>query len=188
MKKINPNKASDVYKIKPAIIKDLTPFIAPILTKLFNRSIEEHNYPDSLKITKVIELYKAKEKDLPGNYRPISLLPIIAKILDVLINNQIMTHLTKHNIISPTQYAFRPNSNTTLALQTIINRIHKHKADKQPLLAIYIDLSKAYDTISHEKLIHKLQNNFNFTQGTTNFFRSYLQRRTLNMRNQQQKP
>jgi hypothetical protein len=184
MKKINPNKASDIYKIKPAIIKDLTPFIAPILTLLFNRSIEEHNYPDSLKITKLIELYKAKEKDCPANYRPISLLPIIAKILDVLINNQVMAHLTEHNIISPTQYAFRPNSNTTLALQTILNRIHKHKSNRQPLLAIYIDLSKAYDTISHDKLIRKLQHDFNFTEGTTEFFRSYLQRRTASLHTQ----
>ena len=71
-----------------------------------------------------------------ANYRPISLLPIIAKVFDILINNQLMTHLTQHNIISPTQYAFRPNSNTTMALR----KIHRYKKDKQPTLAIYIDL------------------------------------------------
>jgi hypothetical protein len=52
MKKINPNKASDIYKIKPAIIKDITPFLAPVLSHLFNRAINEHEYPDSLKSPK----------------------------------------------------------------------------------------------------------------------------------------
>ena len=116
MKNINPNKANDIYKIPPAILKDMTPFLAPILTKLYNKAIDEHNYPDALKFTKVIEIYKKKEKFLPENYRPISLLPIIAKILDTIISSQIMTHLTRHNMISSTQYAFRPNSSTTLAL------------------------------------------------------------------------
>ena len=147
LNKINRNKAKDIHKIKPAIIRDLAPFIAPILTTLFNKAIDDNKYPDSLKLTKVIELYKSKDKTLPANYRPISLLPIIAKVLDIIINKQLMSHLTTHNIISPTQYAFRPNSNCTLALQTIIDKIVKHKTQRKPTLAIYIDLSKAYDTV-----------------------------------------
>ena len=177
MKKMKRNKASDIYKIKPTIMRDLTEFIAPIITELINTSIDEGDYPDALKLTKVIELYKAKDRTLPKNYRPISLLPIIAKLVDTLFNNQLMEHLTKHNIISPTQYAFRPNSSTTLALQTILDQLRKHKNDKQPTLAIYIDLSKAYDTISHEKLLHKLQHDFNFTPHTVSIFRAYLTNR-----------
>ena len=181
MNKINRNKASDIFKIKPAIIKDITPFLAPVLSHLFNKAIDEHEYPDSLKVTKFIEVYKAKEKEKPANYRPISLLPIIAKLFDTLINNQMMHqmmhHLTTNNIISPTQYAFRPNSSTTLALQTILNKLHKHKSQHNPLLAIYVDLSKAYDTISHKRLLHKLRHDFNFTEPTTAFFASYLHNR-----------
>ena len=177
MSKLNRNKASDIYKIKPTMIRDLTPTLAPILTPILNEAIDRHEYPDSLKVTKVIELYKKKSRTLPENYRPISLLPIIAKVFDTILNKQIMTHLTKHNIISPTQYAFRPNSSTTLALQTIINNIHRQKRKRQPTLAIYVDLSKAYDTISHDKLLHKLRHEFNFTEGTTLFFRSYFTNR-----------
>jgi hypothetical protein len=184
MKLINRNKASDIYTIKPTILKDLTPFLSPILTTLFNRSIDENEYPDSLKLTKAIELYKAKDKTLPENYRPISLLPIIAKLLDTIINEQLMVHLTKHNIISPTQYAFRPNSNCTLALQTILNNIMKSKKNHKPTLAIYIDLSKAYDTISHEKLIRKLRDEFNFTPATVAFFASYFQNRLQSIHTQ----
>jgi hypothetical protein len=177
MKKIDGNKASDIYKIKPILIKDLTTFLVPILTPLFNRTIDEHDYPDSLKFTKVIEIYKAKDKTLPENYRPISLLPIIAKILDTLINEQLMNHLIEHSLISATQYAFRPNSSTTLALQTVLNKIYKNVKNRNPTLAIYIDLSKAYDTISHEKLLHKLRHEFNFTPKTADFFASYFRNR-----------
>ena len=72
LEKIDPTKASDIYKIKPAIIKDLAPFITSLLTQLFNEAIKEHKYPDALKFTKVIEIYKSKDKKLPVNYRPIS--------------------------------------------------------------------------------------------------------------------
>lgn len=177
LKNINPNKASDIYKIKPIIIRDLATFLAPIITTHFNKAIDEHEYPNSLKLTKVIELYKAKDKTLPENYRPISLLPIIAKVFDQIINNQIMEHALKHDILSKTQYAFRPNSNTTLALQTIINRLNKSKKNKQATTAIYIDLSKAYDTVSHQKLLHKLKHNFNFTPNTISFIETYFKDR-----------
>jgi hypothetical protein len=177
MQRINPNKASDIFKIKPAIIRDLTPFLAPILTRLYNQAINENDYPDPLKVTKLIELFKKKSRIFPKFYRPISLLPIIAKVFDTLINNQIMHHLTTNNIISPTQYAFRPNSSTTLALQTVIDKLHKHIKERRPTLAIYIDLSKAYDTVSHTKLLNKLRHDFNFTPETVTFFASYFRNR-----------
>jgi hypothetical protein len=175
---LNPNKASDIYDIKPIILKSLTPTLAPILTSLYNESIEQHHYPDALKITKLIILFKSKEHNLPENYRPISLLPIIGKILDKIINDQIMTHCIKHNILSPTQYAFRPNSNTSLALQTILDKLQQHISNKQPTLAIYLDLSKAYDTVSHQKLLFKLQHIFNFDPHTISFLTSYFTNRT----------
>ena len=126
----------------------------------------------------MIALHKKNERNLPENYRPISLLPIIAKILDKIINDQIMTHCIKHNIIATTQYAFRPNSSTSLALQTILDKLNQHITKKQPTLAIYLDLSKAYDTISHQKLLHKLQHTFNFDPNTITFLTSYFTNRT----------
>jgi len=96
-----------------------------------------------------------------------------------------MTHLLKHNILSRTQYAFRPNSNITLALQAIIGDIQKHKSNHNPTLGIYIDLSKAYDTIEHEKLFYKLEHEFNFTPETLMFFRSYFKNRQQSTHTQQ---
>jgi hypothetical protein len=180
MRKINPNKATDIYSITPAIIRDLSDFLPPILSPLFNKSIEEAQYPDALKYTKLIELYKSGDTALPTNFRPISLLPIIAKLLDTMINDQLMEHLLKTKQISPTQYAFRPGSDTTLALLKVLNDIHSstdNSPKRKPTIGFYIDLSKAYDTISHDKLIEKLEKEFNFTPDTVKFFRSYLQNR-----------
>ena len=94
---------------------------------IFNRAVREGSYPDVLKVTKVVELYKGGDVEEATQYRPISLLPIIAKLIDKLINTQLMKHLVENNIISHTQYAFRPNSNTTMALQTILTDIHRHR-------------------------------------------------------------
>jgi hypothetical protein len=177
MKKINPHKATDIYKITPAIIKDLQDYLPSKITPLYNESIDNNEYPDSLKYTKLIELYKAGDPKLPINYRPISLLPIIAKLLDTIINKQLMDYLLGNRIISPTQYAFRPKSNTTTALQVVVNNLHKQKNKHIPTIALYIDLSKAYDTVSHEKLLKKLRHEFNFTTETTQFFKSYFTNR-----------
>ena len=98
-----------------------------------------------------------------------------------------MHHLTTYNIISPTQYAFRPNSNCTLALQTIIDKIHYSKNQHKPTIAIYVDLSKAYDTISHAKLLHKLQHEFNFSPSTVAFFASYFRNRQQSLHTQHAK-
>eukprot|EP00732_Lithocolla_globosa_P003922 Lithocolla_globosa_v1_NODE_3356_length_1691_cov_159.229829.p2 type:complete len:195 gc:universal NODE_3356_length_1691_cov_159.229829:751-167(-) len=177
MNELNSNKAEDIYHIKPSMLKALTPTLAPILTTLYNQAISENLYPDALKITKLIALFKKDNQILPKNYRPISLLPIIGKILDKIINDQIMAHCSTHNIISPSQYAFRPNSNTSMALQTILDKLHKLTAKHQPTLAIYLDLSKAYDTISHQKLLHKLKHTFNFDDNTILFLTSYFTNR-----------
>jgi hypothetical protein len=75
LNKLTRNKANDIFKIKPTILRDIASFIAPQLRELFNQALDDKYYPDTLKITKVIELYKAKDKTLPSNYRPISLLP-----------------------------------------------------------------------------------------------------------------
>lgn len=105
---MNRHKASDIYGVKPVLVRDLEYEIAPLLTRIFNRTVAEGRYPDPLKITKVIELYKGGDPELATQYRPISLLPIIAKLIDTLMNAQLMQHLLDNNIISPTQYAFDP--------------------------------------------------------------------------------
>ena len=108
LRTLNKYKASDIFGIKPAILKAISEFMAPHLTRLFNQAVMENQYPDSIKITKVIEIYKSGDVTIPKNYRPISLLPIIAKVLDTIINKQLMKHLLKYNLISPLSMPLDP--------------------------------------------------------------------------------
>ena len=98
---LDPKTASDIFDIAPAMLKEMAPTLAPQLSSLFNDCRLQNIYPDILKITKAIAIPKNKTTHLPANFRPISLLPIIGKIFDTLINKQLMHHLTTHNLISP---------------------------------------------------------------------------------------
>jgi hypothetical protein len=98
-------------------------------------------------------------------------------VFDILINKQLMTHLLTYDLISPHNFAFRPYSDCSLALQTIFDKISLNKKSGRPTLAIFLDLSKAYDTINHDILLHHLQHRFNFDENTTNLFRSYFTNR-----------
>ena len=81
------------------MIKDAAHFIAPSLTYIFNLSLEIGRFPDALKVAKVTPLYKKGSKDDPGNYRPISVLPVIAKVLEKLVNGRLMDYLESNNIL-----------------------------------------------------------------------------------------
>jgi hypothetical protein len=170
---MKPDKATDIYNILPAMTKYNHETLAPIITTAFNNSINKQIYPSTLKLTRIAAIFKNKDKTLPENYRPISILPIIAKIFDTLINDQLISHLLTNNILSKYQYAFRPQSDTTLTLTTIIDHILLEQSKKHHTLAIFIDMTKAYDTVSHSKLLHKLKHIYNFDPPTLALFTSY---------------
>jgi hypothetical protein len=178
LRTLDITKATDIYNILPALLRSNNDILSPIIANNFNNSVSAGTYPTILTSTRIAALYKAKDNTLPANYRPISLLPIIGKIFDKLINEQLMTHLLQHNLLHNHQYAFRPQSDTTAALTAILDDITDHKSHKRPTLATFIDMTKAYDTISHTKLLYKLKHSYNFSSATLDLFTSYFHQRT----------
>ena len=116
IKKLNPNKSAGSDNIKPKIIKLLNTQITPILVHLFNLSLSESIFPNSL----IIPIYKAKEKDLPSNYRPVALLSLISKVFEKIVHNRLFDFLSKFNYFSENQYDFLPNKGTDLEQNLII--------------------------------------------------------------------
>ena len=117
---------------------------------LINQMIHTGTYPQQLKIAKVTPIFKANDKEQFSNYRPISLLPSISKIFESVIYQQLMTYLLENILLSSQQYGFRANHSTELAALNLIDRLTYDLDNGKIPTNIYIDLSKAFDTLQHE--------------------------------------
>ena len=143
--------------ISSVLLKQIKNQIAEPLTLIINKTIDTGIFPNKLKIAKVIPIHKKDNNSLLDNYRPISILPAISKIFEKVILLQINHHFIENNLYYPSQYGFRQYHSTELTVLEIVDRIlYQMDQDRIPL-NIYIDLSKAFDTIDHDILLHKLQ-------------------------------
>ena len=155
---------------------DLTRNDPKPITTIVNQMIVTGIFPDNLKMSKVIPLYKAKDQTLLSNYRPIALLPSISKIFEYVLLEQITNYLLDNNMLSPQQYGFRSNHLTELAALNLVDEL-TYKLDRGIIpMNIYIDLSKAFDTLVHEILISKLEH-YGVKGEAINLIRSYLHQR-----------
>lgn len=153
---LNTNTSTGVDGVSTKVIKCISPVLVEDLTKCINKCIEEGSFPDTLKIAKVSAIYKAGNKIDPNNYRPISVLPVISKIFEKILYNQLETYLNEIDFLNKKQYGFRKSSNTLSATIDLVTNL-KNKIDKKQIsLGVFIDLKKAFDTISHDLLLEKL--------------------------------
>uniref|UniRef100_A0A3Q3AH61 Reverse transcriptase domain-containing protein n=1 Tax=Kryptolebias marmoratus TaxID=37003 RepID=A0A3Q3AH61_KRYMA len=137
-------------------VKEIMSYVIKPFTYICNLSFSSGIFPDTMKIAKVIPIYKNGEKCLFSNYRPISLLPQFSKILEKLFVIRLDTFIDKNNILSSSQYGFRANNSTSMALMELIEQITNAIDQKQYCASIYVDLKKAFDTIDHSILFKKL--------------------------------
>ncbi len=120
---------------------------------LLNLSFASGHFPSQLKIAKVIPIFKKNDVTQPGNYRPISLVSIINKVFEKLIYSRLYKFFTKHNILYPYQFGFLENHSTSLALIEIVDYIRQSIENQYYILGIYINLTKAFDTVDHTILL-----------------------------------
>ena len=146
-------KASD---IPIHIIKRTSKIISPILSVLFNEHMRNGTFPDRLKIGKISPIYKKDGIELLENYRPVSTLAVFGKLFEKVIYSRLYSFLVSQNILFENQFGFRKSHSTNHALNYSVDYVNSHINDKQHVLGIFIDLSKAFDTISHDKLLVKL--------------------------------
>lgn len=151
------NKTSQDHNgIDMRTVKYVGEAITKPLTHICNLSFQSGKFPSEMKIAKVLPLFKSGDKHSFTNYRPVSLLPQFSKILEKLFNLRLLNFIEKNNLLSNSQYGFRQNRSTSLALIDLVEEITNCIENNKFSIGIFIDLQKAFDTIDHGILLKKL--------------------------------
>ena len=176
LKTINnlPSKKSSGYDgISNVVLKDIAPIIIAPLTTLFNMSLTQGVFPDCMKLAEIIALYKSKDRELCNNYRPISLLITISKILEKIVYKRVYRFLNSTNQIYDKQYGFRSKHSCENAVSDLVGELVKNIQDKKYTVTLFLDLSKAFDTLEHNVIFNKMEK-YGIRGTALNWFKSYL--------------
>ena len=176
VKFLKPKKSTGHDGISTKLLKQIIPNIVLPLEHIFNLSLSTGCCPDLLKLAKVIPIFKKDDPTQVTNYRPISLLPCISKILEKIVYKRLDSFLSLNKILNSAQFGFRKKFSTNFAINKLLDSVINSLSKKDHIIAIFMDLSKAFDTIDHNILLHKLYN-YGIRGVVWSWIKSYLSNR-----------
>ena len=135
------------------IYKIFAPIISPTVLMLFNNSVSEGIFAECFKTAKIIPIFKSGDSNSTVNYWPISMLPFLSKIFEKLMWARLDSYLKSNNILCTNQFGLRKNSNTSDAIIELLDYVYSSLDSKQSTIALYLDFSKAFDTVNHNILM-----------------------------------
>ena len=173
LKKLSCKKASGPDNLPPGMLKDCALQISRPLCHVINISLQQGVVPEDFKSGIVTPIFKSGSKQVFDNYRPITVLPVCSKIFEKCIHHQLMKFLEDLKLLSSTQFGFRQKRNTELAATLLLDEIRRNTDTGNVTGAISIDLSKAFDTLSHAQIIESLTS-YGVTGTENDLFVNYL--------------
>ncbi|MCP4990727.1 MAG: reverse transcriptase family protein, partial [Colwellia sp.] len=180
---VTPKNSSGYDNLSSKTLIQIAPIIHPAIRIITNQSLITGIFPKKLKIAIVIPIYKGKNADPNnfGNYRPISLLPTLSKIIEKVVHKQLYEYMDTNNLFNNSQYGFRKNHATEYAAMEFVDKVAETLNNKCTPFAIFIDLSKAFDTLDHQILLQKL-NYYGIQGAQLSWFESYLSGRNQSVK------
>ena len=170
---MSPSKACDTDGLTARIIKACGSETVAPLTYVFNLSLQHNIFPNIWKSARVSSLYKDGDNTKPSNYRPILVLPILSKVLEHLVHDQVYTYISEAEYLSPNQAGFRKRSSISTCLIEFLDKIYDSMDNGCLSGVLFLDLRKAFDTVDHQIAISRLSK-FNLHNDVLDWFRDYL--------------
>jgi len=155
--KLKTCKSPGPDKLHPRILKELSGVLAQPLSIIFNATLNTGRLPEQWKYANITAIFKKGDKKDPGNYRPVSLTCIVCKVLESIIRTEIIKHMRTNSLFSPKQYGFINGRSTVLQLLKVLDEWTEIIDNGAAVDVVYCDFKKAFDTVPHARLIHKLE-------------------------------
>ena len=171
----NDKSINDNIPVK--IFKCIVPSIITPITHIIKKSLSIGIMPAPCKRALITPVYKGEGDKLdPGNYRPISILPLLGKCIEYFVNQNLMEYLTNNNILSDRQFGFRKDNSTTYLMLELFDKIYSSKEKGKIPAILFLDIKKAFDSVDHDILLKKLKH-YGIKGTVYKWFESYLSNR-----------
>lgn len=173
---LNLKNTEDLWGISVKVINNVICDLADRLTLIFNTCVDKGIFPDLMKYSKVIPLFKSGDSAEAGNYRPVSILPTLSKVFEKVILNQVQAHFNRNDLLHNKQFGFTRGKSTIDAGIALVKHIYSAWEERDNTVGVFCDLSKAFDCVDHGILLSKL-GHYGVSDSALNLLKSYLENR-----------